>query len=113
MAARVRLAATPISQIHASMPGQSTPSTPGTDQALEADTATQAAPDKVPRLVAGACGSWLASIASGGNPHNRKALSAPNHRRHGRRSAATQARDPVQASNSSPAGANHQADSAF
>src|SRR6185437_10847452 len=51
--------------------------------------------------VATACGSWLASIASGGSSHSWNARSVPNRCRHGLRNAATSSTATVKASSSS------------
>lgn len=55
------------------------------------------APDKAFDVVA-ACGNWPASIANGGSSQSAKAHSAPNSRRHGRRSSATHNTATVKAS---------------
>jgi len=58
---------------------------------------------------AAACGSWLASSASGGSSHSWNARSAPNQRRHGLRSAATNSTATVRASSASQPRAAHAA----
>src|SRR5690606_20023449 len=56
--------------------------------------------DNITIGAAAACGSWLASIASGGSSHNWNARSVPNRWRHGVRSAATTNTAAVKASSS-------------